>query len=38
VVISMVVAALKGLFFVALIALVLVGVFWLGGVMRRSRR
>ena len=38
VVISMVVAAVKGLFFVALIALVLVGVFWLGGVMRRSRR
>jgi hypothetical protein len=38
VVASMVFAALKGLFFLALIALVLVGVFWLGGVMRRSSR
>ena len=38
VVVSMVFAALKGLFFLALIAMIVVGVFWLGGVMRRSSR
>lgn len=36
VVISMVISALHFLFWVALIALVLVGVFRLGSVMRRS--
>jgi hypothetical protein len=38
VVISMVISALHFLFWVALIALVLVGVFRVGGVMRRSSR
>jgi uncharacterized integral membrane protein len=38
VVISMVISALHFLFWVALIALILVGVFRLGGVMRRSNR
>ena len=37
-VISMVISALHFLFWVALIALILVGVFRLGGVMRRSSR
>jgi len=36
VVISMVISALHFLFWVAVIALVLVGVFRLGGLMRRS--
>jgi hypothetical protein len=38
VVISMVISALHFLFWIALIALILVGVFRLGGVMRRSSR
>ncbi len=38
VVISMVISALHFLFWVALIALILVGVLRLGGVMRRSSR
>ncbi len=38
VVISMVISALHFLFWVALIALILVGAFRLGGVMRRSSR
>ena len=37
-VISMVISALHFLFWVAVIALVLVGVFRLGGLMRRSSR
>jgi hypothetical protein len=37
-VISMVISALHFLFWVALIALIVVGVFRLGGVMRRSSR
>jgi hypothetical protein len=37
-VISIVISALHFLFWVALIALILVGVFRLGGVMRRSSR
>ena len=37
-VISMVISSLHFLFWVALIALILVGVFRLGGVMRRSSR
>jgi len=35
-VVSMVISALHFLFWVGAIALVLVGVFWLGGLMRRS--
>jgi len=38
VVISMVISALHFLFWVAVIALILVGVFRLGSVMRRSSR
>jgi len=38
VVVSMVISALHFLFWIALIALILVGVFRLGGVMRRSSR
>jgi hypothetical protein len=38
VVISMVISALHFLFWIALIALILVGVFRLGGLMRRSSR
>ena len=37
-VISVVISALHFLFWVALVALILVGVFRLGGVMRRSNR
>jgi hypothetical protein len=37
-VISVVISALHFLFWVALVALILVGVFRLGGVMRRSSR
>jgi hypothetical protein len=37
-VVSMLIAAVKGLIWLALIGLVLVGVFWLGGLMRRSSR